>query len=188
MAVSFICGFVLSFVYDIFRILRIVRGNVYDFAGIKSRFYSHFSMFAFYEKHKKQKKNKKLEWVIYFFEDLIYSLLVCVVVVISAYCFNYGKVRFFSIMSLAFGFVLWRVIFGALFVTVFEHFIYFLKVILFYIFYPITFLCGKIKKVIYKSIRLLYNKKREKMSAAKAARNRSKITKIATVSIHMEKK
>ena len=188
LAVSFVCGFALSIVYDLFRIFRLVRGNVYNSSFTQSRCYSALSMFAFYEKNKKQIKNERVEWIIYFFEDLIYSLIVCIVVVISAYCFNYGMVRFFSVLSMVLGYVLWRIIFGRFFIMTFEHIVYILRVALFYFFYPMTFLCKKIKKVIYKSIILLYNKKREKEATAKSANIRNNRTKISLASVRMERK
>ena len=188
MIVSFICGIALSVIYDIIRIFRLLRGNVYYSFFAKSRFYSSLNVFFFYEKKRKKNKNEKLEWVIFFFEDLIYSFLVCLVIVVSAYCFNFGMVRFFSILSLLIGYILWRIAFGRFFMRVFEHIVYILRVILFYVFYPFIFLIEKIKKVIYKSLLLLYNNIRNKKALKTVSKDKNKRSKITMNSIYMEKK
>ena len=155
---SFVVGLVLSFIYDMFRLIRIVRTRRYISKHPPSQVLSSLRLISFYEDQRKKTFNKKSELLFIFVEDILYSVIVCIFTLILVYGFNYGKIRLFSVVGMIFGFYAWRFTFGRLVIYICEYLIYLITVLLFYVLFPFSFLIRKIKKVIYKFTNLLYNK------------------------------
>ena len=71
---SFVCGMFLSFVYDIFRILRSLRGNVYFKGSLSNNFFSELNFFDGYNAIRKKllllNEKSKASFLLFFFEDI----------------------------------------------------------------------------------------------------------------------
>jgi hypothetical protein len=96
--------------------------------------------------------------LLYFVEDVMYFAAVSVIVVLLFYGFNWGRARLFSFVALVFGFYAWRYTLGWIVMLVFEWLFYFVGAVVFFLLYPFTFFGLKIKKMIYKSFCMIYNK------------------------------
>ena len=114
-------------------------------------------IFSFYEEKRNKSYSEKGDLILIFTEDILYSFIVCIFMLILVYGYNYGEIRLFSVIGTILGFYVWRITIGNVIIYLCEYCLYFISVLLFYVLFPFTFLIRKIKKVIYKSINLLYN-------------------------------
>ena len=114
---STVLGFGLGIVYDFFRIRRI-----------------------FFKTMNPGNENK-VECVVIFFEDVLYSLISAVVVCIFVFYTNSGRYRALTFIGAIFGFYIYRKTLGRLFVIVFGYIFSFIKLIIKllgkYVVYPI---------------------------------------------------
>ena len=178
---SFICGLLLSLIYDVFRIIRMFGGGQKSIHIDKhSRFFS-CSFFKFYERNNTDKKRSFLFDAFVFIEDILFSMAACVLLLIIIYAFNYGRIRLFSIVAISCGFFVWRAISSRTVFVILEYLIYMIKVLLFYLFFPLHFLIIKIKKMIYKLVLIIYNSLRNK-TAYKS--NRTEVNKKHIISVN----
>lgn len=171
---SFLCGVLLSVVYDIIRIFRIFRGDRFNIPFLSVNKFLSCSFFRFYENSRKSNRHPYLNYLLIFIEDILFCLITCTMLLILIYAFNYGRVRLFSLLALVLGFLLWRVISSWTVFFVLQVVVYVIRVILFYFFYPLIILLKKIKKVIYKPCIILYNTLREKFTVKKTNEINSK--------------
>ena len=163
---SFVVGIFLGSVYDIFRIFRIMRGHKYSDCFSPLKKLDRLSVLYKYNNFRKSfQKNifiKRIDLFFVFIEDILYSIILIVTLLILIYGGNYGIARSFSFCAIIVGFVLYRFTIGRVFILVFEYLLYFFGAILFLVFYPIAFFIKKTSKMIYKSILLIYNRNVEK--------------------------
>ena len=163
---SFFVGMLLSLIYDVFRVLRVARGIRYSRSISPERTMSGISFLALYNRRCEKRKNgewkKKTEFFLFLIEDIIYSLLCTVIILVLIYGANYGIPRFFSFVGMFFGFLLCRITVGKAIMLASEYICYFIGAVFFYLFYPFSILFIKIKKVIYKLYFLLYNRHMDK--------------------------
>lgn len=146
---SFITGVFLSVVYDFFRILR--------------------NIFTFSEKH------KKAEFVIVFFEDLIFSVFAGIVSIILVYYTYAGAFRVISLVSEAAGFCLYHFTLGKAVVSICVKLICFLKKIILKIIHTIIFpvLCLLWKMfflIVERPVCLIYTEMRMKNDKSNLAK------------------
>lgn len=159
---SFFVGVLLSVTYDIFRIIRVARGVRYDRITSPEHIFSRYSFLRIYNEFSKKRCNKNnrgiRNTVFFFLEDIFYSLIITLTVLILVYGANYGIPRLFSFVGMLLGFFIYRITLGRFVILFSEYICYFAGAIIFYLFYPFIFLLIKTKKVIYKSLLIIYNK------------------------------
>ncbi len=158
---SFLCGMLLSALYDAFRVCRLMscgrcRGRFSPDVVLENlRFLSSYNA---HRKKKGAREDSILFIATLFLCDILYFSLVALIVVLLFYGYNWGKSRLFSVLGLIGGFVLWRITCGNLILLLFEYLFYVLGALLYFTFFPFRILFLKIKKVIYKPLCVLYNK------------------------------
>ena len=164
---SFVCGMFLSFVYDIFRILRSLRGNVYFKGSLSNNFFSELNFFDGYNAIRKKllllNEKSKASFLLFFFEDIIFSFITVICILALIYGANYGIPRAFSVVAVILGFLAFRFTFGNVALRLIEYFLYFFGLVLYFLLFPVYFLLRKILKMIYKCYRLLYNRMRRRI-------------------------
>ena len=138
---SFVCGMFLSFVYDIFRILRSLRGNVYFKGSLSNNFFSELNFFAGYN------AIRKASFLLFFFEDIIFSFITVICILALIYGANYGIPRAFSVVAVILGFLAFRFTFGNVALRLIEYFLYFFGLVLYFLLFPGYFLFIKILKM-----------------------------------------
>ena len=151
----------MSLLYDLLRVLRIARCTGPLSSESTGSFIGKWRIFRGYNEYRRRKiKNDDSigHLILYFVEDVLYFLVVALIVVLLFYGFNWGKARLFSVVALFFGFFAWRYTVGWIVLHLFEWIFYFVGALVYFLLYPFTFFALKIKKVIYKSFRMIYNK------------------------------
>ncbi len=161
LALSFAVGFILSIVYDFFRIIRIVRGARYSKNLSPEKIVSRIKFLKLYNSYSAQRviknNSKKFEYFLIFLEDILYVVILTLSIQILVFGANYGTPRLFSFCGVLCGFFLSRFTIGKILILFSEYIAYILGAILFYFLFPIVFLLSKIKKEIYKIKQMLYN-------------------------------
>ncbi len=162
LAASFAVGIFLSLLYDVFRVLRVSRGNRYSKGLSPEKIISKVCLLKLYNSFSKRrsdkKRNQNIEYILVLLEDILYSLLLCMTVQILVFGGNFGIPRFFSFVGIMAGFILSRITFGKVIMLTSEYIAYFIGAFLYYLLYPFYFLFLKIKKVIYKLSNMVYNR------------------------------
>ena len=196
LVVSFLCGFALSIVYDIFRVLRMARGYNITTLPIKEDRSTSFKIFSSYTdrylKSVKRKSNSWIGYLIFFIDDLLFFLILTISVLIVVYGFSNGIPRAFSFLALLCGFYVWRYTFSRVVLFIFLRLFFVLGGVLFFVFYPIIILFEKFKKLIYKAKRLLYNNRVKRKEKRELKNSSETITEGKTIIssgvIYMEKR
>ncbi len=159
---SFCSGIFLSLLYDLFRIVRVSRGNRYSNKLSPEHVISKCRILKLYNRYSVRRsekiQNKRTEFILVFAEDIIYSAFVILTVQILVFGGNYGIPRLFSFVGIAVGFLLCRISLGKMFMLVSEYISYFAGALIYYILYPFYYLFVKIKKMIYKTNNMIYNR------------------------------
>ena len=171
---TFMCGVAMGVLYDVLRLTRAMLGYRYissDSAALNNPFVNRF----------KRKKNTDISKsalfkTVLFFEDLIFSLVFCAVLILAIFYGNGGAFRFIFPVSMFVGFFAYYFSAGKLTVLFFDvcalYIRSFICYLLYYLFLPARFLFGRIypplKKFFTKfkqtleNIRIKgYNKKEE---------------------------
>ncbi len=179
LAASVLAGIILSAMYDLLRVFRAARSaqspgkSSCRREGFGLRFLCHYNDHLL---HRKGRDESILYLVLYFIEDVIYCIFVAVMIVLLIYGFNWGKGRLFSFLAVAFGFLAWRATIGRIMLGLFDRALYILGAFLYYVFFPLNFLLLKIKKMIYKLLRLIYNRYRDYKSTRSKEKNKQQGT------------
>ena len=159
---SFFAGVFLSLLYDVFRVLRVSRGNRYAGGLSPERVASKLKLLSRYnsysERRSKKKQMQKTEYILVAAEDVFYSLLLVLTVQVLVFGGNYGIPRFFSFFGIIVGFFISRVTIGKLIMLLSEYITYFAGAVIYYLLLPFYFLVLKIKKMIYKFKNMIYNR------------------------------
>lgn len=174
---SFAFGLILGIVNDVNRIIRV-------FCGVK---YSEKRFGRLYELvlpvvHRPLSKNenkfhKKALAVLIFFQDIAFFIFAGIGIILLNYEFNEGRFRFFTVIAVILGFLLYYFTIGKIVMTVSEGIAFFVKATLLIVFCAILrpicfigkFFAKKIKKItrfsniaIAKFRKKLYNKYKKK--------------------------
>lgn len=159
---SFVVGIFLCISYEVFRVLRVARGVRYNNRASPEFVFEKYKAFRFYNARIKKSADKKRRFIsetlLTFIEDIFYSIILTVSVLVLVYGANYGIPRFFSFAGIALGFVLCRITVGKVLILFSEYICYFVGAVFFYLLCPFIFLFTKTKKVIYKCVLFVYNK------------------------------
>ncbi len=159
---SFAVGAFLSMFYDCIRILRVWRGNTYlknkaspEHLVSKMKI---FKLYNCYSENRHQKKRKqRTEYAFVILEDIFFSVISVFFIQVLVFGGNYGIPRMFSFFGIFLGFLFYRFTLGSLVMLISEYISYFVGAFIYYLLYPFCFLFIKVKKVIYKLIKLIYN-------------------------------
>lgn len=196
LTVSVLCGVFLSFIYDIFRVLRIARGYNIKKTPIPEDYRPKSKFLSLYTDHYltsvKKKRSSKIAFLMFMADDILFSVIISLFVVVIVYGYNNGIPRAFSFFGFCLGFCLWRMTGGRVVIYLSERICFLVGALFFYLFYPIYFLFTKIKKLIYKTYFVLYNKrvkaKKQKKEKIIEKNEETKMKLISSSIIYMEKK
>lgn len=189
---SFVFGLILGVINDINRIIRV-------FCGVR---YSEKHFGKLYELvlpvvHRpllrgENKFHKKALVVLMFFQDIIFFIIAGIGIILLNYEFNEGSFRFFTVVAVVIGFLLYYFTMGKVVMTLSEGIAFFIKATILVafsaLFRPFVLICGflikKLKNIgLFLNITLeniqkkLYNKYRRKEMIKKSSKGFLKIKK-----------
>lgn len=122
-------GIFLGLIYDIFRIIRIMRNDSTQRLSemIRKRFFSQEKE----QPKKKIKNSQKRENILIFIEDIFFFLIVAVTEILAVYYFNDGEIRIYCLLFSAIGFICYQKTVGRLVISLSKKIVYFIRKIVY---------------------------------------------------------
>ena len=159
MLYSVILGGVLGFIYDFFRIFRVLCGINY-----KNKFSEKIKSINLpkIKNPMSQKKNTISKDILIIITDILYFLTITPIVVVFTYHFNNGKIRWFIFFGIVVGFLVYYFTVGKLIILVSEYIAFAIKVVFSYLIYFLLRPFFKIFIILKIKIDIHKNKLKEK--------------------------
>lgn len=154
---SFLLGLFLGAINDVSRIIRVFLGVRYSKKSF-DRFYSALR----FEWRREAKRNDVILNSVIFLQDIIFMIMAASGIVILNYYLNYGDFRFFTVISMCVGIVLWYMSLGKLIVMFSEPIVVLVKrciyiVVCIPMIYVLKVVTGLYKKIYNKALKAIAN-------------------------------
>jgi len=174
---SFLWGIALGVLNDVFRITRVVFGVRYS----TKHFEKLYEVLKFQKKNDVEKKGRGLFFSsVIFLQDIFSTVIAACGIVILCYYLNDGKFRFFTVVAMSVGAVLWYMSFGKIVMMFSEPIVVIIKFVFRTVFNfltsPIRWLAAfcvriykkiffKLRKAIANNRNIRYNRRKKKYYA-----------------------
>ncbi len=146
---SIVLGLLVGFIYEVFKILRMLSGLEFP-KNINKKTES--CVFPLIGNVKNQRNiNTKKRFVLYFIWDFLFFIAITPTFQIFLYAMTFGIVRWYVIFGALIGFAIYQATIGKLFCKIYEYIVFALRVILVYLLYfikfPFFYVLKRIKKI-----------------------------------------